>query len=122
MHNIHNIAILPKQQVINCIARFSQEFNIQPFNFSLFLKKLKRAFFDLQFMNGQNNALWMSKRGKDFLANPKLFAVAPLTYICVFLSELFNRYKIDELEKNISQNVLQHALLRLNDFKLHYQS
>lgn len=117
MHNIHNVAILPKQQVINSMAAFSQEFNTQPFNFTLFLNKLKQAFSDAKFMSGQNNALWMSKRGGDFLANPKLFVAAPLTYICVFLSELFNRYKIDEIEENIPKNVMQQALLRLNDFK-----
>ena len=119
MHNIHSTAILPKQQVINSMATFSQEFNTQPFNFSLFLNKLKQAFLDMSFMSGQNNTLWMSKRGKDFLANPKLFAVAPLTYICAFLSELFNRYEIDEIERDIPENVIQHALLRLNDFKSH---
>lgn len=119
MHNIHNIAILPKQQVINSMATFSHEFNVKTFNFSLFLKKLKQAFSDMSFMSGQNNALWMSKRGGDFLTNPKLFAVAPLTYICAFLSELFNHYKIDEIERDIPKNVIQHALLRLNDFKSH---
>ncbi|WP_019613588.1 hypothetical protein [Psychromonas ossibalaenae] len=118
MTNIHKLAILPNQQSINLLAAFSNEFNSQHFDFTTVLSKLKKTILDSEFMNKHNNATWMATRGQDFLANPKLFASAPLTYICVFLGELFNNAEVAEIQEKISPNVIEHALKRLNDFKL----
>lgn len=117
MNSVHNLRILPTQQAINSVAALSQEFNSESFNLSLFLIKLKETIIESEFMSGQNNALWMSKRGTDFLANPKLFACAPLTYICVFLGEVFHNAEVKEIQERIPLAVIQHALTRLDDFK-----
>ncbi len=99
MNNIHNLTILPKQQAINSVAALSQDFNSYSTDLSALLTKLKETILESKFMFGQNNSAWMSKRGRDFLANPKLFAYAPLTYICAFLGELFNNFEIKDTIK-----------------------
>lgn len=119
MHNIHSLTILPKQHTINLIADISGDFSKPQINLQDLLIKLKKSIIDSQFMQGYSDAVWMAKRGADFLANPKLFAYAPLTYICVFLGELFNNFEIKEIQERIPKEVIHYALIRLNDFKIH---
>ena len=118
MDNIHNLKILPEQQAINSVAALSREFHSDSLDLSTSLTKLKETITESRFMFGQNNAEWMLKRGTDFLANPKLFAYAPLTYICAFLGEIFNNSEINKIQEQIPHSVIQHALARLDDFKL----
>lgn len=121
MGSIHNLTILPEQQVINSVAELRREFNSDSFHLPVFLTKLKETIIESEFISSQNNgdwmSNWMSKRGPDFLANPKLFACAPLTYICVFLREIFHNFEVKEIQEQIPQKVIEHALARLDDFK-----
>lgn len=116
MNNVHNLRILPNQQAINSVAALSREFNSDAFNLSVFLIKLQETIIESEFMSGQDNAIWMSTRGNDFLANPKLFIYAPLTYICAFLGEIFHKFDIKEIQEQIPQPAIEQALARLNDF------
>ena len=116
MNNVHNLRILPNQQAINSVAALSQELNSDAFNLSAFLIKLKETIIKSKFMSGQDNAIWMSTRGHDFMANPKLFACAPLTCICAFLGEIFHKFDTKEIQEQIPYTVIESALVRLNDF------
>jgi len=118
MSNVHAISILPNQQSINSIAALSDEFYAKPFDLIVLLAHLKRAIKETEFMDSQDHSIWMATRGCDYIANPKLFAVAPLTYICAFLGELFNNFDIEEIQERIPPQVIEQALLRLNAFKL----
>lgn len=117
MSNIHQLNTLPEQTTINLIASYSNDFEHKNFDYHQLLEKLHSTILRSHFMDQQDNAAWMNHRGHDYLANPKLFAHAPLTYLCAFLSEIFRHNKLSEIEKNIEANTFRAVLKRLNDFK-----
>lgn len=117
MSNIHQLNSLPKQTTINLIASYQGDFKHDNFSYHQLLEKLQQTIMRNQFMNQEDNAAWMNHRGSDYLANPKLFAHAPLTYLCVFLSETFKHNQLSQIEKKISPAVFEAILKRLNDFK-----
>jgi len=117
MDNIHQLNTLPEQKTINLIASYSNDFERENFDYHQLLEKLNNAILLSHFMEQQDNSAWMSHRGNDYLANPKLFAHAPLTYLCAFLSEIFRHNKLNEIERNIEANTFKTVLKRLNDFK-----
>ena len=119
MKTIHDLTIIPKQQVLNSVAAFDIKFDANSTELTVVLTKIKTTISESKFMQGQNHSVWMSTRGADFIANPKLFACAPLTYVCAFLGELFNNFDVEEIQKIASQEVIQQALVRLNEFQLH---
>ncbi len=119
MGNIHTTKILPNQQSINSVAALSAEFSAKQFDSTVLLTHLKQTVLDTKFMKSQDNSAWMAVRGCDFIANPKLFAFAPLTYTCVFLGELFNNFEIEEIQEKVSPQVIEQALLRLSVFQLY---
>lgn len=117
MSNLHQLDILPEQSTINLIASYSVEFEHDGFNYHQLLEKLDLAISCNHFMDKEDNAVWMNYEGNDYLSNPKLFAHAPLTYLCAFLSETFKQSEVNEIETKISPSTLQALLTRLNDFK-----
>lgn len=117
MTNIHHLDTLPSQNTINLIASYSQEFDNKRFNYQQLLTKIHATIVCNHFMEQQDNARWMIHQGNDYINNPMLFRNAPLTYICAFLSELFKRGKVKDIEKKISPNIIKAALKRLTDFK-----
>lgn len=119
MHNIHKLSNLPCQNTINSIALLGQQFTSKQLQFDHLLIQLEAIMNDSKFMIEQDNSIWMSKRGRDFFNNPKLFAQAPLTYVCAFLSELFKNFDAENIESRVNPAVLHQALKRLQDFKLH---
>ncbi|MCP4326333.1 MAG: hypothetical protein GY787_31750 [Alteromonadales bacterium] len=118
MYNIHKLSNLPSQCTINSIAFLGHEFTSQQLEFEQVVNKLKILFNDSKFMLGRDNSIWMNIRGHDFFNNPKLFAQAPLTYVCAFLSELFKSYEPEEIKSRVQPAVLYQALKRLQDFIL----
>jgi hypothetical protein len=118
MQNIHKISNLPNQKTINSIALLGEKFTSQQLEFPHLLVQLEALIKESKFMRDHDNSLWMTKRGRDFFNNPKLFAQAPLTYVCAFLSELFKSREKEETLAEIPETVLQQALIRLQDFKL----
>lgn len=119
MSNIHSVNGLPSQSAIDLIASFRAEFEDPSFDYPLILSKLKQEISSLQFMYQQDNQIWMMRRGKDYLDNPKLFSHAPLTYLCTFLGEVFKEEDLTQLEEKLSPVALENALIRLYEFKLH---
>lgn len=119
MADIHALHSLPSQAAINSIAIYRFEFDRNPFNYTLLLKKLQKTFTELNFMNTQDNAIWMRERGGDYLSNPKLFCQAPLTYLCAFLGEIFKQYDLPELQEKLTPRILKSALTRLAEFRLY---
>ena len=117
MCNIHAIEIIPSQAAIDSIAIYRSEFDNDPFDYNALLVKLKNVIQELGFMQKYDNAEWMQKRGSDYLANPKLFCNAPLTYLCAFLGELFNSYELETLQEKLTPQILKCALTRLEQFK-----
>ena len=117
MCNIHAIEIIPSQAAIDSIAIYRSEFDNESFDYNALLVKLKNVIHELGFMQKYDNAEWMQKRGSDYLANPKLFCNAPLTYLCAFLGELFNSYELDSLQEKLTPQILKCALTRLDQFK-----
>jgi hypothetical protein len=117
MCNIHAIEIVPSQEAIDSIAIYRKEFDKDTFDYNELLGKLKNVIHELGFMKKHDNATWMQQRGSDYLSNPKLFSNAPLTYLCAFLGELFNTYKIEELQDKLTPQILECALTRLEQFK-----
>ncbi|MGJ8582170.1 MAG: hypothetical protein ACSHWR_07660, partial [Psychromonas sp.] len=105
MSNIHHINNLPKQATINLIASYKVDFEKDYFNYHQLLEKLQGVILKGHFMDQEDNAAWMSHRGHDYLANPKLFAHAPLTYLCAFLSETFKKNSLNDIEKSIPSTV-----------------
>ncbi len=116
MCNIHAIEIIPSQKAIDSIAIYRTEFDNESFDYKELLSKLKNVIHELSFMKTHDNTEWMQQRGSDYLTNPKLFCNAPLTYLCAFLGELFNKYDLDELQEKLTPQILQCALTRLEDF------
>ena len=119
MNNIHTTNILPNQQSIESVAALSAEFSAKQLETKVLLEHVKQTVLESKFMREQDHAIWMVVRGADFIANPKLFAVAPLTYTCVFLGELFNNFEIEEIERKVPQEAIEQALLRLQFFTVH---
>jgi len=117
MSNIHQLDNLPKQTTINLIASYRSDFGHKDFSYHQLLEKLQHIIIRHHFMDKEDNAAWMNHRGNDYLSNPKLFAHAPLTYLCAFLSETFKHNHLKQIEKKISPNVFEAILKRLNDFK-----
>ncbi|MCG6200920.1 hypothetical protein [Psychromonas antarctica] len=118
MSNIHTTNILPNQKTINSLAALSATFKAKQSDTTALLTHLKETILETKFMDTHDDPIWMATCGCDFIANPKLFAVAPLTYICVFLGELFNNLEIDEIQERVSFQVIEQALLRLTAFKM----
>ena len=119
MHNIHKLSNLPNQKTINSIALLGHQFISKELEFDILLIQLEELIAESNFMIEHDNSAWMEKRGHDFINNPKLFAQAPLTYVCAFLSELFKNSEADEIESSVQPIVIYQALKRLQDFKLH---
>ncbi|RBW42835.1 hypothetical protein DS885_14510 [Psychromonas sp. B3M02] len=117
MSNIHQLNNLPKQDTINLIASYKVDFESDYFDYHQLLEKLQEVILRGHFMDQEDNAAWMSHRGNDYLSNPKLFAHAPLTYLCAFLSEIFKKKSLTEIEKSVAPIVFNEVLTRLNDFK-----
>lgn len=117
MSNLHQLDILPEQSTINLIASYSAEFERDAFNYQQLLEKVNNTIRCNNFMDQEDNAIWMAYEGNDYLRNPHLFANAPLTYLCAFLSESFKHREVQDIEKEISPYILQAILKRLNDFK-----
>lgn len=119
MKTIHSINILPNDETIQAIAELSAEFSAKQFDKKILLEHLQEKVLETKFMSKQDHAIWMVARGADFIANPKLFSVAPLTYTCAFIGELFNNHDIDEINQRVPQEVIELALLRLRSFTIH---
>ncbi len=117
MSNIHQLNNLPKQTTINLIASYQGDFEHDNFSYHQLLEKLQNTIICHHVMDQEDNAAWMNHSGNDYLANPKLFANAPLTYLCAFLSEVFKRNKLSQIEKKISPSVFEAILKRLDEFK-----
>ena len=118
MCDIHALHILPSQVAINSIALYRKEFDKEFFDYTLLLKQLKNSISEHCFMGKYDNAEWMRERGADYLINPSLFSHAPLTYLCIFLAEIFKKYELVELVSKLTPQILKSALTRLNEFKL----
>ena len=119
MSDVHQLNDLPSQSAIDLIANYRTEFDNPIFDYPLLLSKLKLDISKLEFMVQQDNKVWMTRRGNDYLENPKLFDHAPLTYLCAFLGEVFKEEDLNELQQKISPEILENALTRLYEFKLH---
>ncbi|TEW53885.1 hypothetical protein E2R68_10360 [Psychromonas sp. RZ22] len=117
MSNLYDLDILPPQNTINLIASYSKYFERESFNYPLLLEKLNATMLSSHFMEKQDNAAWMNHQGSDYIGNPKLFAHAPLTYLCAFLSEVFKQRQVKDIEKRIPPKIFRAALKRLNEFK-----
>ncbi|WP_022941291.1 hypothetical protein [Psychromonas hadalis] len=63
--------------------------HINKFDVKKLLIFLKKTIFKYHFMIAQDNVEWVVKRGVDYFNNSKLFALAPLSYVCAFISEIF---------------------------------
>lgn len=116
MTQIHSLKFLPEQSLINSIASYSDEFMAKDFNYFNVVEKLKATILNNNFMTEQDNWNWAKTRGSDYFHNPKLFALAPLTYVCAFLSEVFKNFDVEQINTLCPANVLQQALLRLKSF------
>jgi hypothetical protein len=116
MTNIHTLKFLPSTQVIQTISAFSEELEDDRFDFKETLISLKETVLKHGFMNNQDHSIWAVTRGVDYFDNPKLFAQAPLTYVCAFISEIFKRFEIEEIYKRLPKIVLKQALSRLAFF------
>lgn len=118
MSDIHALNILPSQAAIDSIATYCVEFDKEPLNYTQLLSRLKNTFYELRFMCKYDNANWMREKGHDYLNNPKLFSHAPLTYLCIFLGEIFKTYDLPELQEKMTPYILKCALTRLQEFRL----
>ena len=119
MSDVHALHTLPSQEAINSIATYRLEFEKESFDYKRLLSKLKKAIYELNFMCKHDNADWLRDRGADYLANPKLFYQAPLTYLCAFLGEIFKKYDLPELQDKLTPKILKCALTRLEEFRLY---
>lgn len=117
MTNIHCLTMLPEQSKINNVASVNQDFSKKDFKYLELLKKLKGVIVANNFLLDQDNSKWVKTRGCDYLHNPKLFAYAPLTHVCAFLSEICKHNDPDRIKLRYPEPVLRQALSRLNHFK-----
>jgi len=119
MTNIHSLNDLPPQYAIDSIANYQCELKINKLNYTQLLSKLKKDMYSLGFVFEDDNQIWMLRRGNDYLLNPQLFNHIPLTYICIFLTEVFKENDLNKLAIKLPAATLKKALARLNEFKLH---
>lgn len=119
MTNIHSLTDMPPQYAIDSIANYQYEIELNKQNYTNLLKKLKNDMYCLGFVFEDDNQIWMLRRGNDYLSNPKLFVHTPLTYICIFLTEVFKEKDLNRLATILPPATLQKALQRLNEFRLH---
>ncbi|MGB5443984.1 MAG: hypothetical protein WBM99_00645 [Psychromonas sp.] len=117
LSRMYDSSILPNQYAINYVAALYDSFETDGVDFELLLSELKSAIVSSGILQDQDYHRWFLTEGMDYFYNPKLFAYAPLNCICIFLSELFKRYSVSDISKNVPQNVIKCALLRLSDFK-----
>ena len=117
MSNIYNLSVLPDQYKINLIADFYDDFTEDCVDIEMLLANLKANMISSGLLSAENHQRWFFTRGMDYFYNPKLFAYAPLNCVCIFLSELFKLFNIDEISKNVPEMVIKCALSRLTDFK-----
>jgi len=117
MNDIHQLNSLPEKTTLDLLTSYGIAFEDKNCDYHQLLKKLQSTIMKGQFMDQQDNAAWMNHRGNDYLANPKLFSHAPLTYLCAFLSELFKKNSVKQIEKNVSPEVFKAVLKRLENFK-----
>ncbi|WP_019613063.1 hypothetical protein [Psychromonas ossibalaenae] len=118
MGKIYNISLLPNQQAISSVANLSHEFEQAHVNLNNSLFKLKQTISESGFMEDQDYRDWFYTHGCDYSANPKLFAQAPLNFTCAYLSEIFKRYKIEQISSDSSTTAIKRALLRLDTFRI----
>jgi len=116
MPQIHTLKFLPSTQAIQSVADYSELFAAESLDFKALLVSLKKTIFSNDFMIAQDNFQWALTRGVDYFNNPKLFAQAPLVYVCAFVSEIFKNFEIEEIHRRLPASVLHQALLRLNGF------
>lgn len=116
MPHIHTLKPLPSKQAIQNVSSYSELFEDKNSDLQQLLISFKETIYNNNFIVEQDNLLWATTRGVDYFANPKLFAQAPLNYICVFISEIFKNFEIDEIMKRLPASVLQQALQRLKSF------
>ena len=118
MQKIYNTSLLPNKQTISSIANLSHEFEETHLNLNNSLVKLKQAISESGFMEDQNHRKWFYRYGCDYSSNPKLFAQAPLNLTCAYLSEIFKRYKIEQINSDSLTMAIKQALLRLDAFSI----
>lgn len=118
MSDVHALNILPSQAAIDSIATYRLAFDKDPFNYAQLLGNLQKTFYEHNFMCNYDNTHWMREKGRDYLNNPKLFSHAPLTYLCIFLGEMFKTYDLPELQETMTPHILECALIRLQEFRL----
>ena len=118
MNNVHALNTLPSQGAINSIATYRLEFEKESLDYEKLLTKLNNAMNELKFMCDHDNSNWLHHIGSDYLSNPTLFAQAPLTYLCAFLSEIFKKYELPELQEKLSPVILKSILIRFGEFKI----
>ncbi len=116
MPHIHTIKFLPSAQAIQSVSGYYEQFEQQDSDFKALIIALKATAIKSRFIIEQDNAHWATMHGVDYFNNPKLFAQAPLTYVCAFISEMFKHYDVEEIYKRLPVAVLQQALLRLKSF------
>jgi len=119
MQDIHSLNHLPSQYAIDSIANYQPELEKEYLDYKMILKRFKKDIQRLGFTSENDNQIWMLRRGNDYLTNPKLFKHAPLTYICIFISEVFKEDNLDELAEKLPATIFKQVLSRLNAFKLH---
>lgn len=116
MADIHTLKSLPSKQAIHSVSSYIETFEEENFDFQQLLVSLKETIYKSNFMIEQDNLQWATTRGIDYFANPKLFAQAPLSYVCVFISEVFKNFEIEEINRRLPTLVLKNALQRLKSF------
>lgn len=116
MPHIHTAKYLPSRQAIQSVALYSEQFNQTELDFNRLVVDLKKTVLETNFMVEQDNSYWATAHGMDYFHNPKLFAQAPLTYVCAFISEMFKGYEIEEIKQRLPVAVLEQALIRLKSF------
>ena len=116
MPHIHTLKFLPSREAINSISAFNDLLQNENVDFETLLIELKKSVFTNNFMIEQDNWQWLVTRGIDYFENSKLFAQAPLTYVCAFISEIFKNFEVEEINRRLPQAVLHQALARLAFF------
>ena len=117
MPHIHTIKFLPSAQAIQSVSGYSEQFDKEDMDFKELLISLKNTVIQSRFISEQDNAHWAVVHGVDYFHNPKLFAQAPLAYVCAFISEMFKNHEIEEISQRLPKSVLKQALQRLKSFR-----
>lgn len=116
MPHIHTIKFLPSAQAIQSVSGYSDKFKQKDMDFKALLTSLKKTVIKSRFISQQDNAHWATVHGVDYFNNPKLFAQAPLAYVCAFISEIFKNNEVEAISQHLPVSVLQLALQRLKFF------